>query len=57
MMLRPKIEKEVKMELSKAEAVKDRQDERKLEIYNEEVALEKKQKECQQQKVDLLREQ
>lgn len=56
-MLRPKIEKEVKMELSKAEAVKDRQDERKLEIYNEEVALEKKQKECQQQKVDLLREQ
>ena len=57
MILRPKIEKEVKMELSKAEAVKDRQDERKLEIYNEEVVLEKKQKECQQQKVDLLREQ
>ena len=56
-MLRPKIEKEVKMELSKAEAVKDRQDERKLEIHNEEVALEKKLKECQQQKVDLLREQ
>ncbi len=45
------------MELSKAEAVKARQDQRKEEIQNEEVALDKKQKELQQQKVDLLREQ